>query len=73
MSDAERAHTRLDGHEALCSERWQRNNARLQVIEDLVRSLGARWLFIGGAIIMVLLSMNGWLITRLLNVTVFGP
>lgn len=56
---AQAAHGRIDGHEALCTERWTQSASALTRIEHGVAGLYRRWWQLAAAVIVLLLGMVG--------------
>jgi hypothetical protein len=56
---AQQAHGRIDGHERLCTERWEQSRLALARVERGVSGLYRRWWALATAIIGLLLASIG--------------
>ena len=62
---ANRALAKINSHEDVCGERWRAANSQLQEVKNAIHWNTAQMWAAQGFVIVLLLSMVGWLITRL--------
>ena len=65
LHQAERAHDRIQGHEELCSQRWNQLNQTLIEVKASIRRLYSQQWAAAGAVILALLGAVAFLYGKL--------